>query len=620
MLLTEVDINGVDVTDYVVRYESESVYGEAIGQVEITLSKNANSLVTIETGQTVEIWRGFSTATDTKVFDGYVESYEPNAGLYKIVAKDKLWDLVRREVTKVYDYTIDASAGKISEIFKDLVTTYGELNADSGTIQDSGNTIIIQKFVCKHTNIFERCKRLAEAINWQFYYRADTDKVYFEPQGFTSNSGTLEVGVNVIRVPKWNYDNTEMVNYLRVEGASQEVETTETGQIGVTAGYTTTGITLTEVPVSVKVYGDASNPPTTLLTGGIPDSTSSFDYSVDAVNRQILPAPSTTFTTNDYYLVNYSYAVPVPIEIPNQASIDAYGKFEKTVNFSDIKNVADAEVRGSDFLAKYSTPFIYTTLLVVSSSDLSLVVGDKILVVDNVSPKTFNQELVVTRLRLRYPADYTEVEVGDKYWRLAEWQASIMEQIKRLQEENQQDSDLVVQIVNMDNTQNSPVEITPRYRKVLRQDVGGTNLFILGHPKYGILGTSKLGDTDLSDEEDHWIAQSNNTYSEDFTDTDFNDSTITNATWSGSGNVSFTAGQVAASTSIDYNNGTITTATLTADNSTNLVFSMAADGTNYELVTSGTPHTFTHTGTDLRWLAIATGSATLNSVEVSSYH
>ena len=262
---------------------------------------------------------------------------------------------MRKEVTHTYDSNIDASAGKISEIFKDLVTTYGGLTADALSIQDSGTTIIYDKFVCNHSDIFDRCKALATVLDWQMYYRADTDKVYFEPKGFTSNSMILTIGDNVYELPKWTFDMTEMCNDLTVVGAYQEIETTESGRIGTTSGYATDGVLLTFEPISVKVYADASNPPTTLKTGGLPDSSTGYYYYVDKPNKKVLPATGTSFTSGDYFEIRYSHAVPIPVHMTNDASIALYGQFKKTQTFKDIRSVGDAEQRGTNWLLLYSS-------------------------------------------------------------------------------------------------------------------------------------------------------------------------------------------------------------------------------------------------------------------------
>lgn len=616
-MLTKVEIDGIDITAKVNRYEIERVYGEAIAGMEMICPRGVNDLMTLRTGLTIEVWRGWITSTDEKIFSGYVEKIEPNAGSINIIAKDKLWDLIRKEVTHTYDSTIDASAGKISEIFKDLVTTYGLLNADGTSIQDSGTIVTIGKFVCNHTDIFERCKKLA-GEDWQFYYRADTDKVYFEPKGFTSNSTIIQVGTNVYGIPKWNLDNSEMANDITITGAYQEIETTESGRIGTTAGYDTDGITISYVPISVKVYGDAGSPPTTLKVGGMPDSTATFDYYVDKNQKKIIPKDGTTFTTNDYYEIRYSHAVPIPVHMYSQNSIDLYKQFKKTVTFTDIKSVADAETRGQKYLIKYSEPFIYSTIKVFSNDAYNLNAGQLIQVIDTKSRPNVNKNLVITRQRIRYPADFEELDVGDKIWRLADWNAKIEEKLKRIEEDEFANQDIITELITTDNTLLNPIEIEPRYQKVITQStIAGEGIWGVG-----VWGVDKWSEDAFNPEVDHMIQQYQNIYGETFIDTDFKDTCT--CTWTGTGSATFTTGQTAISKSVDYNNGTITSVKLTADNSTNLTFQVTANGTDWETTTSGTTHTFSttpdHRGTDLRWKATASGNATLTNITMEAYH
>jgi hypothetical protein len=517
MVLTQVTINGTDVTDYVINYISDRTWGEAIAQAEIKVKKIIDEVLTLDTGQAVLIQRGWTLPTDENIFQGYIESYNPEGGTIKIVCKDKAWDLIRKEVTHTYT-SDDITAGKISDIFLDLVTTYGGLTADGTTVQDSGTVITLTKFVCNHVDIFERCQKLAGVLDWQFYYNPHTDKIYFEPKGFTSNSTILTVGDNVINVPKWQYDNTEMCNDLTVVGAYQEIETTEMGQIGITAGYTTTSVQLSFTPISVKVYNDMANPPTTLKTGGLPDSTGTYDYYVDKTQKQILPKPTTTFINNSFMEVRYSHAVPIPVHMYSQTSIDAYGYFTKTITFTDLRSVADAESRGQTYLIQHSQPYIYSTLNVKSDSTFGLKVGNMVQVVDSVSTPTVNKQMVINRQVIRYPADYEENYVGDQYWRLSAWQASVEQRLKQLQEEEMQNQDLITEVITADDTLNYPINLNLRYNKTLTQNT------VAGKAIWG-LSMWAGGDVWCTDaftaEADYFVIQYQNIYVETFIDTDF---------------------------------------------------------------------------------------------------
>ena len=138
---------------------------------------------------------------------------------------------------------------------------------------------------------------------------------------------------------------------------------------------------------------------------------------------------------------------------------------------------------------------------------------------------------------------------------------------------------------------------------------------------YYNLGSGKWGTTEdaFLPEETHFIQQYENNYIEEFIDDDFKGTGT--ATWSGS--LTFTSGQIGLSTSIDYNNGTITQATLTSTEvSGSFIYQMTANGTNFENVTSGTEHTFTNSGTDLKWRVAENNTSTgeISKVEISSFH
>ena len=161
----------------------------------------------------------------------------------------------------------------------------------------------------------------------------------------------------------------------------------------------------------------------------------------------------------------------------------------------------------------------------------------------------------------------------------------------------------------------------PRWRKIQGETVGGADLFLLGHSTYGVLGTSTLGDTDMGATTDFYIQQFENNYEEDFIDDDFEGAG--NASWSTTGSVEFTSGQIALSGSIDYNNGTITTATLdSTEVSGDFDYEMTADGSNWESVTPGTAHTFSNTGTDLRFRITENAASTgeISQVTIVDYH
>lgn len=656
----------IDITSYVINAETDYSYGDAIATMDVKVVKTINKIITLETGTPIKVTRTWDLPSFSEVvFWGYIQKYEPDGGLIDITCNDKLWDAVRKEVTHTYDNTIDASAGKISAIFTDLITTYAGLNADSSSVVDSGTITILNKFVCNHTDIMERIQALATILGWVIYYNPNTDKVYFEPSGYNSNSLVFNVGSQIIQVPKWTYDITEMCNDLTIMGASVNVQTTETGKIGTTPGYTNSYIDLVFLPTSQKLYhGTSSGATTDLLTGGVPQSTTIFDYSVNIYSNQYNPAnnlyqliPNSTyhsgsFITGDWYTTLYLYNQPVPVHMYSQPSIDKFGRFTKTVTFTDIQSVNDAENRGFDYLSKYSIPFVTSTVkldvetvpdsllfrnnVFVSSG---ILVGELIQVIDNLSTPHVNENFVISRRRIRYPPDYEELEIGDKAYRLANWQASVEDRLKRIQEEQQVNPGLDTEIVSVDNTSSlvsNPIIVKPRYFKITNSTVNvPNNILIWGTPSFDTWGTNLWGTNAnaFNAETIYFLKQSNDIpkniftdiYYEKFYDTDFEDASNTTATGWGTGTLTFTSGQVATSSSIDYNDGVITKARLTATvnvtSGSNFNFFIAADGSTYQSVSNGTISNLIATGTDLRWkIAKLTGGGTVSNVTIDLYH
>ncbi|KKM97742.1 hypothetical protein LCGC14_1165060, partial [marine sediment metagenome] len=254
-------INSITVDSYLRSWETDSNLGRStIKSMYILLTKNVDTVLTTDktlNGKAVTVQRGIITTTEQYIFRGEVVNVFPDGGILRVLLADKLYETTKKTVTKSWDINIDSEAGKISEIFLTLINDYTTLTADATTVQDSGTIFTIKKFTMRAATVFNGLERLAELLGWQFYYDPDDDKVYFEPKGYTNSGITLTVGTNVVRVPKWQYDSTQLFNIVKLYGSEYEVETTESGQVGVTSGWTTSEVPLTYTPVSVKIFADA---------------------------------------------------------------------------------------------------------------------------------------------------------------------------------------------------------------------------------------------------------------------------------------------------------------------------------------------------------------------------
>lgn len=478
---TKVEINGTDVSSKVLKWTIERNFGDSVSICKIDLLQTVSALETIENGQTLEIWRGLTTPTDKKVFDGFVEKRGSAPGMINLMGKDKFYDLVRREVVKSYDKDIDPEGGEGSEIWKDLVTTYGGLTADATTVQSTGTAAaeLITKFVCNHDDIFERASFLAETYDFQQYYRADTGKAYFEPFGYLNNSLVLEVGVNVMRQPKWTYDTQEMINSITVIGSPQ-ITTAPPETFNGTGAQVRFSLSRTPINVEVKVGG-------TVQTGGIPGSSTTFDYYVDIrepdVHDLVFETGSIPPIGTGNVVAIPSYPTPTPVVGQNATSIATYGLYERTFFDESIKRVSDAELRAQEILSKYSTPFTSPDKLIVKIDATSdLIPGQTIRVIDAISEPNVDGFFTIITQKMIYPSEFDEVTVGDKIWRTAKWRTDTVNRIQKIEEELFGNQDLLLHIVQ------DELDIPFELDSIEIQSQAINNSFILNHPVNGRLG------------------------------------------------------------------------------------------------------------------------------------
>lgn len=551
MKLTKITIDGVTIRDTdsggdpkkVIRWEYLKD-GQAISEAEIVVTKDINDLLDLSNGLTVEIFGGTTTSTDRRFFHGKIDTIKPDGTTFVISCSNEMIDLVRKNVNKVYDSSIDASAGEVSEIVEDLITTFGGLTA---SVQPSGvlDGERVDEFKCINTDIYERIFALKKALDWDLFYDDSTKIVHFQPRGFTDSGKTLTVKQEILGLPEWDIDTSNMINDLRVDGATIDTNITETGQIGVTSGYETGSILLVNTPNSAELIIDASNPPTTQREGGSKDASSTGFYYIDRENKKLIPATGTSFTGSDFAIINYIWSSPSPIHMKNQASIDEFGLFQKTFELTDITSVADAESRATSILSRRSIPFI-TGKIKTKLTDVPNR-GEMVQIVDTITPTVQGQALsgqyTVNSIKYMWPSAFEEIEVGDSQWRLADWQQTTEERLKRLEEQFVRNQDLLTELVEISNGEATNFKrLKPRYRLVLKQDYNvasgismwgfgtGDGYFNWGSGKWGTMADA------FDPEEDHFIQQFENTYTEEFFDTDFKDASTT-ATWTGNGQV-----------------------------------------------------------------------------------
>jgi hypothetical protein len=108
-----------------------------------------------------------------------------------------------------------------------------------------------------------------------------------------------------------------------------------------------------------------------------------------------------------------------------------------------------------------------------------------------------NKTLFISKIKIKWPYNYDEIEVGDKIWKLGDWNATADDRIRRLEEQASKNQDIIVAVLGVNR------KIRHR-RRYITLEVNGTETF---------------------------VGQGNRIYKEYFTDTEFKDAAETDADW-----------------------------------------------------------------------------------------
>jgi len=616
--LTQVTIDSIVVPSGLISWNFSPTDAQTIKSMDINLSRTIyDTIPNLETnprGLTVVVKRGVTLATEDTVFQGTILTRETLGNKVKIKSNDKLYDAVQKNVTKTFDSNVDTEAGKISEIFKTLINDFTDATADGTSVQDSGTVLILEKFICNNADVFERLEVLAELLDWQFYYNPEDDLVHFEPKGTRAGLNTLTIGDNVTNRPRYIRDGTKVVKKAKIFGGPIQSQTQETFN----GDGIETEFTLAKISVDTKVTVDG-----TLQLGGVKDQASALvDYFVEKVSKAtnesisvgkiVFASGSIPASGTNNIVVDYSFLSPIAIDDEN--AID--NGLEVRLDKPDLITVEDVRQYLTKYMQRHSVDFLSTQLAVTNVTDLD--VGQTTTVID--TNEDINQTFIVTKIVKSFPYRFDVVNVDTEPIQIEDWLITLDDRIRRIEERLLQDETVVIHLRNGNRTIKIGVE-WHKLEKRLIADGGGENSFILGHNSAGVLGTNLLGDRRQAVTL-QFLQQGGNVYLEDFLNDDFEGAGT--ASWSSTGSVTFTSGQIALSTEIDFNNGTITQAIITPTiSSGTFTLELSADGgSNFETVTSGVLHLFTNTGTDLRFRITesAASTGTITEVKIESYH
>lgn len=437
----------------------------AIDKLDLLIDKNVN-----EVGPYVRNGMEVKMKIDgTTHFNGYVEKYDEKVNFNcKCISNASI--LARRQANDLYD------TQTISDIVTDLITKY----TDFGTSNIKSTTVTLTQFKATDT-VFDAIEKLAAVLNWQWYVTPD-DEFHFEPKNYTASGVDLEVGVNCYKVGKWTYDTSKMVNHLIIEGGRREAQYFEE----FSGDGSTTTFTLTYKPIGgfrVLVGG-------TEKILGVAGTTSTYDYTADLENGTITfeTAPGSGSDNIDVY---YNYTIPIKVEGSNQTSIDLYGRYEHKIIDRNLDSRTDAKNALQKILDDYSTPFTKATLE-TTEINTNLRAGHTTTVTDSTHGIT-GEVYTIKEVRIYYgkgKGQRAQIIVGDRDYRLYDWEKDLDRRIKELERLLKTDEELVTKLyqfvdpIDYNDTNTGDLVVKTR-------GIGST--FILGHDLNGTLGSPAGG-------------------------------------------------------------------------------------------------------------------------------
>lgn len=472
----KLQLASTDVSAYVESIKTDKSMGDdiAVDVCTVTLKKTVTNAITPAIMQDFNLESGYVTSTDERTFKGDVVEIKQELGLYKIKAFSKMHDAVRRNVAKDYDSTVDATAGVISEIFKDLINEYTSLTADNTTVENSGTATILEQFLCKYTDVLERCQALSSALNWQVWFNHDENKVYFQPKKYEENVNTIYVGGannNVAKIPVWVEETIGfMCNSVVMHGA-RDITTAQELFNGGGKQFT---LEFTPDWAQVEISS-------TRKRGGKKNVSSSYDYSVDNVNRQINFVSNTPAGTNNV-IIDYGYGEAVPVDYQDEDSIATYGYYERSLTLTDVGSVDDCYQRAAQYVNSRKTPS-YSTKVDLKTVAAPLVqpkINQLIQVTDTIN--NVSGTFLIKRIVEKWPETTIEIHLGDREWREADFESDSQLRLKRLEENQIKNQDIlsIIRTIRHDI-------FLKRYQNTFYKYWESDSL-ILGHSKNGRLG------------------------------------------------------------------------------------------------------------------------------------
>lgn len=399
----------------------------------------------IEVGDTVN----YSDNIGTLIFSGLVQTIKSGTSL-EVEVYDHGAELLQRVVNEIFN------TKKPEEIIEDVITNYTTLTYVS-TITSS---TALNTYVANKKRAWDVVTEMSELLLANF--RVDKNKNFqLELEGGNVSSKSIS-DANAVLSGAWLEDKTNLVNSCTVIGDERQVFQKTENFAG-----PTTQVTLTEIPISVRVTVGGTE-----KIGYVPGQ-STGDYFIDRENKQInFDVSSSTI------VVEYNYSIPINVRRRNKSSIDMYGPHDKTYKKPYIKTRDEAKAECNFLLNRFKDPLLSSTwesTLIADFQDFESYKPNEVINVSDNIRSIFGDFII--RKVVRESIGSLKISVGEPDDDFVSWSKESQQRIKQLEERDDNST-----ILNEDELVTEALKLTFTTSVVEIKSIGKADAWVLDDP------------------------------------------------------------------------------------------------------------------------------------------
>jgi len=474
---TSIALNNPETISSLLHFSYPKNFGEAISSITIKFYKDANtgddSILFF--GKEIDVWHSdtigdvnsiIALPSNTyRLFRGYVTSKRVYGNTITITASDLFIKAQRTVGTDSTDINVKSATNIVgSGGLLDKLCIAAGLTSSFGVGTPTPTQVV--SFVSLDSIIFERIQYLLNLIGWYGLYDPTTaNTIKFQPK--TAGDPTLtysDTDGNIIGIPNWNIDGSEVCNTIKLIGGTDEKTVTETHTI--TGGHIYSLQAGHIFPQAVVLSAQIGTAPKTSWT----DDEFLVTHEAIIFTKQTEP---TTVGNNLYINFRYHTAAGNAANT-NSISVSSYGSIEKVVQKRDTLSTTDLTSFAANIIsdAFWGQPLEEVTLI---ANDIvtAPILGAKVNVTDPTNNKAITYTAdgtIIYSIEYQWPNFGTRIFISSRPLKNPMQQTSIQDEVQKQHLEI--DRIDIPTIMRMDGT--TPLESTSGF-----WNVGGAQLLNL---------------------------------------------------------------------------------------------------------------------------------------------